>query len=268
MAVYNLLLGLSAFISIARAAETCYWPNGKATPSNWVPCPNSKVCCAVGEACLSNNLCYGSKLNIAYRGACTDISWPIADCPRICYEEVDYQWANLYACPNNTNQVFTCGTSGWASSVCDAKLGLYTWVDGNVSLAQNGISTTFSSSSSSSAVGTLASPSQSTTTTTTPFSSGDSVASATATGNSQQDKNVLTLGLGLGIALGVPLLAISAAFLWLWFRTRRQSVNGRIQQPVGQYSGGAPGMAPAYRSNGGMGELEVPKSNTYRPELE
>jgi hypothetical protein len=86
MAVYNLLLGLSAFISIARAAETCYWPNGKATPSNWVPCPNSKVCCAVGEACLSNNLCYGSKLNIAYRGACTDISWPIADCPRICYE--------------------------------------------------------------------------------------------------------------------------------------------------------------------------------------
>ncbi|GIJ86862.1 hypothetical protein Asppvi_005760 [Aspergillus pseudoviridinutans] len=154
--------------------------------------------------------------------------------------EVDYQWANLYACPNNTNQAFTCGTSGWASSVCDAKLGLYTWVDEIVSLAQNGISTS-SSSSSSSAVATLSSPSQSTTTTTTPFSSANSAASANATGNLQPDKNVLTLRLGLGIAFGVPLVAISAAFCGCCFANgdsrlmlgfNRPSDNTQLELPV------------------------------------
>ncbi|KAF7596998.1 hypothetical protein BBP40_011364 [Aspergillus hancockii] len=72
--------------SLARA-ETCYWPNGKPAPDNYHPWPNSKVCCAAGEACLSNGLCYGAKLNIAYRGACTDSSWPIADCTRVCYQD-------------------------------------------------------------------------------------------------------------------------------------------------------------------------------------
>jgi hypothetical protein len=66
-------------------ADTCYWPNGEAA-DDYLPCPNGMNCCLAGEACLSNNLCYGSKLNIAYRGACADKSWPLATCPRICYE--------------------------------------------------------------------------------------------------------------------------------------------------------------------------------------
>ncbi|KAL2815649.1 hypothetical protein BDW59DRAFT_166716 [Aspergillus cavernicola] len=127
------------------ATSTCYWPND-------------------GEACLSNNLCYGSKLNIAYRGACTDNSWPIAECPRICYEEVSNQWANLYACPNSSNQVFTCGTGGWADSVCSRNLGMYTWTSGHVALARNGMPTTTSSSSSASTAITTSVSSTSTST--------------------------------------------------------------------------------------------------------
>ncbi|PWY91732.1 hypothetical protein BO94DRAFT_533187 [Aspergillus sclerotioniger CBS 115572] len=78
---------------------TCYWPNGD-TDTNYVPCPNSKSCCLRGEACLSNGLCYGPKLNIAYRGACTDDSWPISECPRVCYAEIpdhyNHQHHGLY----------------------------------------------------------------------------------------------------------------------------------------------------------------------------
>jgi hypothetical protein len=49
------------------------------------------------------------------------------------------QWADLYSCPSNNNEVFTCGTSGtsgWSSDVCEQQLGDYTWVSGNVTVAQ------------------------------------------------------------------------------------------------------------------------------------
>ena len=66
-------------------AESCYWPS-RQLADNYLPCPNSKACCATGEACLSNGLCYGAYFNIAYRGACTDKSWPEPSCPRVCHE--------------------------------------------------------------------------------------------------------------------------------------------------------------------------------------
>ncbi|PLB48533.1 hypothetical protein P170DRAFT_387047 [Aspergillus steynii IBT 23096] len=131
-------------------AETCYWPNGDPAPSNYVRCPDQKLCCATGEACLSNRLCYGAKYNIAYRGACVDKSWPEAYCPRACYDEIPDGWANLYACPNNTNQVFTCGRPGWAADVCKVNLGKYVWVEAQVSVARvsQPISTSTSTSTS------------------------------------------------------------------------------------------------------------------------
>lgn len=78
-AIFQSLLGLAT-------ATQCYWPNGNPAGDNWTPCGDSKVCCAAGEACLSNKLCYESNLNVAYRGACADKSWPLSDCPRICYD--------------------------------------------------------------------------------------------------------------------------------------------------------------------------------------
>lgn len=84
--VPKILLLQIVFWSLMSSAvsETCYWPNGD-TAKLYVACPDSKVCCLTGEACLSNGMCYGTKLNIAYRGACSDKSWPIAERPRVCY---------------------------------------------------------------------------------------------------------------------------------------------------------------------------------------
>ena len=37
------------------------------------------MCCAAGEACLLNNLCYKANLNVAYCGACTDKPYPLSE---------------------------------------------------------------------------------------------------------------------------------------------------------------------------------------------
>lgn len=63
----------------------CYWPNGDKAPENYIQCPGRKNCCASGESCLTNNLCYAAHLNVAYRGACADKTWPLSGCPRVCY---------------------------------------------------------------------------------------------------------------------------------------------------------------------------------------
>ncbi|KAE8151523.1 hypothetical protein BDV25DRAFT_91385 [Aspergillus avenaceus] len=210
MAVLMLLLPLLLVISFGRA-ETCYWPNGDTAPDNYHACPNSKVCCSAGEACLSNGLCYGANLNIAYRGACTDKSWPIAECTRVCYTEIDNGWANLYPCPNNTNQVFTCGAPGWASSVCEADLGTVTWPSGDVSYAKVSNSTTTSSTASST----------STTTGATGTPSVRESPTDAAESNKSSDNSV-ALGAGLGVGLGVPLVLMSLFLFILWRRSKKQ----------------------------------------------
>lgn len=82
----------SMSVLVPSTTAECYWPNGDVAGS-YVSCPDSKACCLKGEACLSNGLCYAARYNIAYRGACTDSSWPIADCPRVCYTSTyDISW--------------------------------------------------------------------------------------------------------------------------------------------------------------------------------
>jgi hypothetical protein len=79
-------------VLVPSTTAECYWPNG-GVAGNYASCPSSKVCCLKGEACLSNGLCYAARYNVAYRGACTDTSWPIADCPRACYTSTyDMSW--------------------------------------------------------------------------------------------------------------------------------------------------------------------------------
>ena len=223
-AVFQSLLG---FVT----ATQCYWPNGKPAGDNWTPCGDSKVCCAAGEACLSNKLCFGSNLNAAYRGACADKSWPLAECPRICYDrksspslsmgsayhcrvkwvanarvEVQDSHANLYPCPNNTNEVFTCGSSGWASEVCEKDLEQIPWPQGGyVSYAM--VNETGSAAKQSS------NPSRPTVTETV---------TATETAAASKDNQSVALGAGLGVGLGVPLLLVSAALVGFWVRARRQ----------------------------------------------
>lgn len=239
------------------------WPSGKVAADNWLQCPGSKQCCAEGEACLSNGLCVAGKYITVYRGACTDKSWPISACPQVCYEgksvlsfflgchcwsscrlsledDVNFQydieitdgWANLYPCPSNNNEVFTCGTGGWADHVCEQQLGNYTWVNSNVTVAQLG----FTSSSTATSSATTSASSGSTETTT--FTSR---CTASAAGNDATMKS----GLGVGLGLGIPLLLEAAGMLWFYIHTLRQiqSLQQKLNEqgavplaPRGQYA--------------------------------
>ena len=224
----------------------CIWPNGYQAADNFVPCPNGKHCCATGESCLSNKLCFAAKYNTVYRGACADPSWPISECPRICYEgmvdprpsEVDYQWANLYACPKNHNQVFTCGTSSWSEKVCRENLGNYTWVEGHTLVAQL-------SSDSTSAIqvaGNTTQPSSSTSTC------------------SPSEKSSLALGAGLGFGLGLPWVLLSVAFVWFYARAQRKIRGLRPELQEEQSRSAALDM-----STPRLGA--TPRNNRPRPEL-
>lgn len=140
-----------------------------------------------------------------------------------CLAEVPDGWANLYACPNNTNQVFTCGSSGWASKNCDEHLGTYHWVHANVSVAQLGQSVSTTASSA-------------TTITETVTAAGTSRVETVTS----ESSNTVGLGAGLGVGLGVPLLLVSAGLLWFFLRTRRQMAGMQVaavqSAPVG-YAG-------------------------------
>ena len=76
-------------------ATACWWPNGQtngATRKNpqadpfFVPCDPSarhSACCALGESCTENGLCYSGSGGI-YRGACTDSTWQDSACAKVC----------------------------------------------------------------------------------------------------------------------------------------------------------------------------------------
>ncbi|KAI9039777.1 uncharacterized protein KD926_009120 [Aspergillus affinis] len=241
MTSLSLLPPLLLWIIRYALAETCYWANGDPAPTNYVRCPDKKICCAEGEACLSSKLCYGAKYNIAYRGACVDKSWPEADCPRACYDEIPDGWANLYACPNSTNQVFTCGKPGWAADVCKADLGRYAWVDAYFSVA--GVS-------KSTATATSSTPSNTDSTRT----SDPHVTSPTTASSSNQ--STVALGAGLGVGLGIPLLLVSTGMLAFWVRMRRRSPKEIQAGEVGLHG---------YHQSPGLNGYERPKFGGGRP---
>ncbi|OKP12849.1 hypothetical protein PENSUB_1581 [Penicillium subrubescens] len=146
--------------------------------------------------------------------------------------EITNGWANLYPCPSNNNEVFTCGTAGWASHVCDEQLGNYTWVRSNVTVAQLGVSSSLSASAT--ATGTSSKTMETTTLT------------ASCTASAEADNNAtMKTGVGVGVGLGVPLLLAAAGFIWYYMHTRRQiqSLQQRLNEqgamqlgPRGQYA--------------------------------
>ncbi|GAD98262.1 hypothetical protein NFIA_058090 [Paecilomyces variotii No. 5] len=215
----SFLLGLSLVREVA-AADTCYWPSGNIATPDYIPCPNTSSCCPKGEACLSNGLCYGASLNIAYRGACTDRTWGATSCPDACNDVVPDGWANLYACPDNENQVFTCAGPGWASVTCNdnkSDSGLFSWPSGYVAVAQNALS----SSSSSSSISSSATKTPTAGTTSPPASiTGSSNSSAVASPSSLTTGAKIGLGVGLGV--GIPLLILCGFLFFLLRRERRE----------------------------------------------
>ncbi|RHZ63553.1 hypothetical protein CDV55_104941 [Aspergillus turcosus] len=240
MSLKTISLRILLLTLLTPVTATCYWPNGD-TDTNYTPCPNSKSCCLKGEACLSNGLCYGATLNIAYRGACADKSWPAQDCPPVCLDTIPDHWANLYSCPNSSTNVFTCGYAGWATDVCSANLGQWKWVSGDVEVAKNGdasSSASASASASASMVQDIITTTSSASSTGTPrgtytgdiiTTTGSATATATGTGtgtntpkSSDGSISATTLGAGLGVGLGVPLLVVSGLLIF-FMRMRRRA---------------------------------------------
>ncbi|GFF72957.1 hypothetical protein IFM60648_03816 [Aspergillus lentulus] len=292
---------LILILTLTSVTATCYWPNGD-TDNNYTPCPNSKSCCLKGEACLSNGLCYGATLNIAYRGACADKSWPAQDCPHVCLDctvpllpcrmaltnlnkAIPDHWANLYSCPNSSTNVFTCGYAGWATDVCSANLGQWLWVSGDVEVAKNGNpSPSASASTVQDIITTTSSVSGSSTGTPRGTIKGDIVtttgsATATATGTGTETStpkstdtsiSAMTLGAGLGVGLGVPLLVVSGLLIFFIRMRRRTPAAPAPRGNEKPYPGAAYYTGPAeiatQRHNMAT-ELEGSRHLPDRPEL-
>lgn len=199
-------------------STSCYWPNGKATTDDYVPCPDGKQCCVKGESCLSNGLCFRSTDATLYRGGCSDKSWPIADCTNVCFEgeplsvgnspgtvltiyifmntELDDKWANLWRCNNSEKYTFTCGNLG-APTTCKENLSTYDWKESdatNVTVAQLGVENV----------------------------SGPIVTVHSGTGVYSPDNSKKKLGIGLGVGLGVPMILAVASLLWFYLKTQKQ----------------------------------------------
>ncbi|KAI9155574.1 hypothetical protein HJFPF1_08160 [Paramyrothecium foliicola] len=94
-----ILLTLIGLLPLATVSQVCYYPDGSVATEQF-PCTNDEggtFCCADGEACLANKLCYFNSTSIFddtfrhfnYRGSCTDKSWQSENCPDYCTENKD-----------------------------------------------------------------------------------------------------------------------------------------------------------------------------------
>lgn len=77
----SVLLNL-ALINVIWALESCYYPDGRLIEAD-TPCdpeaPNHSMCCARGDICLSNNLCFVPNINHYHRGVCQPHSLTVFD---------------------------------------------------------------------------------------------------------------------------------------------------------------------------------------------
>ncbi|KAL3448213.1 hypothetical protein BJX65DRAFT_68937 [Aspergillus insuetus] len=135
--------------------------------------------------------------------------------------EIADQWAHPYPCPISNNEVFTRGTSGWSSNVCEQDLGNYTWVSGNVMVAQLGVSS--SSTTSSSAPSTSATSSEdSSAPSPLPTESSMPTSTASCAALSAGNDTTMKTELGVGLGLGVPLLLALACLAWFYLHTQQK----------------------------------------------
>jgi hypothetical protein len=77
----------ACFIVSARAASSCYYPDGVTIDPTHVPC-NSTIgtssCCDPLDSCTTSGLCLG-RTGFNYRGSCTDKTWTSFNCPSSCH---------------------------------------------------------------------------------------------------------------------------------------------------------------------------------------
>lgn len=82
------------FYSSAHAA--CYFPNGidmKVFDKtfNYSLCNSGKefsMCCAAGNGCRPDGLCFVDSTGLIYRKGCTDPTWASPSCVKLCYNGI------------------------------------------------------------------------------------------------------------------------------------------------------------------------------------
>lgn len=200
--------------SLALLGSTCYFPDGKTSAGNFLPCSISgqhSSCCRQQESCLASGLCIGS-LGVVYRGGCTDSTYTDGACPKNCLKPFEDQPVDMIACPGTGGQ-FWCG--GSAQGVCNLtqqfylKPGLVTkilpWAsDFNANFAPGATATSSSTPSSSASVSQCQ-----------PDSTGPSP-------------------MIIGIVVGVPLLVLALTFFtWMMLeRRKRHRLERQLKPPI------------------------------------
>ncbi|KAH0558911.1 hypothetical protein GP486_004460 [Trichoglossum hirsutum] len=217
---------------LATADPQCYYPNGLvALDYAYVPCQGTTFssCCipSEGDVCLSNGLCYYSKGQYPFRGACTDKTWTSDACPKYCISTNPKVWQALtscggdqYCCPTSSSSPGTC---------CTNSTGVFTVEPGfvNNDFGQVGISVPGTATATSKSSSTTSSTSSSSTFTTSP----------TSTPAPSSKSN--TKAIAIGVSIGVSLLAISVAVLaCLCYRrfNKKRSGTALLQEKQQQMS--------------------------------
>ena len=80
-----IILSFDLFCSFALAK--CYYPDGSEMGANYRPCDSGKefnMCCAEGDECRPDGLCFNNQTNLIYRDGCTDPSWESSSCIKLC----------------------------------------------------------------------------------------------------------------------------------------------------------------------------------------
>ncbi|MCJ1465614.1 hypothetical protein MMC07_004233 [Pseudocyphellaria aurata] len=218
------------------AEETCYFPNGNRTEDVqknvlYYPCrEGNSTCCAVNEACISNGLCFSSKTDMMYRGACTNPDW--IGCPtEYCNDLQPGMFANLWNCapPGGTTDggsYWWCG--GGSASVCHVGDGastfsikqglLQTIIEGPASTSLTTTSTSSTTAGiSSSPASIVESP---------PLTITASATAAVENGRSGESSKSSNVPVAVGAGVGIPLVAAALGFLgiliWRELRKRRR----------------------------------------------
>lgn len=263
MEPYRITLSLFFFFFFANVQSTCYFPNGRESPTD-TPCNSSgghSTCCGRGYACLSNGLCAVSEYlmdkdfswdTVWYsRGTCTDSLWNDPACPKFCITTSEGDDRNggmgIANCQFGTKDRYYCLNSSnknkTIQDLCFGKQNSFTPGGRCICLPSNACSKLrVANPTTITVIG--ASP------TSTPSSSSTPSSTPTSPPPPKQKDLSTAIGAGVGVPLGILALVVG---IFLFFRYRRlkshmQANSGSIFEGDVQLKQNGP--PPIYASQG------------------
>ncbi|KAF7503409.1 hypothetical protein GJ744_003892 [Endocarpon pusillum] len=121
MRLHTFVALVACALSSVGMAQTCYYPDGKATGA-LIPCNTTAAvtnCCKDSDMCLKNGLCFSPGLNSVVRRGCTDQTWNNTEaCPDVCLT-AGLRSADVVLTPCGEYGTFCCGQNSGARACCD-----------------------------------------------------------------------------------------------------------------------------------------------------